>query len=368
MFPLMKESVECFLQNFQDNEEKVIEIELKKTANAFIATSSASTYFGIDISSLKKLKDFLLTLGGMFTFGQGILHDFNYLIYAYAPVIAPLFGISSIIKKDAKQYFIKTLEDGLTRENNDIHRPDLIGLWIQKQKEEYDESFGENMKKKKTDLNRLNIVSQLCMFLLNSLDGSVTVLNFALYELAMNPDVQKKLIEEIDEINSQEIEPSYNIISGLQYMDMVISETMRKWPAIIVMERRCTKPYTINAKLPDEVPIHLDVGDIIIAPLYAIQMDPEYFPDPEKFDPERFSPSNRNDIKPYTYLPWGAGPRNCNGGKFALAQLKLFIFQLLSNFELVATESTPKNIKLLKKPGKLEPEEPVIVGLKRRKF
>jgi cytochrome P450 len=77
----------------------------------------------------------------------------------------------------------------------------------------------------------------------------------------------------------------------------------------MVVDRRCVKTYT----LPAEPHCTLKPGDGVYIPIYALHHDPDYFPDPEKFDPERFSDENKGNINPFAYLPFGSGPRNCIG-------------------------------------------------------
>jgi cytochrome P450 len=81
------------------------------------------------------------------------------------------------------------------------------------------------------------------------------------------------------------------------------------YPPVIMIERMCVKSYT----LPTEPSFTLKPRDMVLVPIYALHHDPDYFPDPEKFDPERFSDDKNGIIKNYTYLPFGSGPRNCIG-------------------------------------------------------
>lgn len=79
----------------------------------------------------------------------------------------------------------------------------------------------------------------------------------------------------------------------------------------MALDRLCTKKYTIENKYGQKHVIN--EGDIIWIPVYPIHRDPQYYPDPLKFDPERFNDNNDTYIQPYTYIPFGAGPRNCIG-------------------------------------------------------
>ena len=81
-------------------------------------------------------------------------------------------------------------------------------------------------------------------------------------------------------------------------------------------------------------------GGIVTLPIYHMHHDAKFWREPEKFDPSRFLPENRAKIVPYTYIPFGGGPRNCIGMKFALAVAKLALANLIFNFNLSATRNT----------------------------
>lgn len=147
---------------------------------------------------------------------------------------------------------------------------------------------------------------------------------------------------------------------------MVISETLRKWPPVVTLERSCVKPYTIPATRPNESAVHLKVNDIIWLPSVAIQRDPKYYPEPDKFDPERFNDENKHQIKPFVYNPFGYGPRNCIGSRFALMETKTVFFHLLSKCDLVIVEETIVPLKINKKIFSLGAEDGVTLGFKPR--
>lgn len=102
-------------------------------------------------------------------------------------------------------------------------------------------------------------------------------------------------------------------MASINYYYYFILETLRKWPPGIALERRCLNNYTIQPELPDEKPLVIEKDISIIIPVVGIHRDPKYFPNPDKFDPERFSEENKPNIVPGSYLPFGAGPRSCIG-------------------------------------------------------
>lgn len=76
------------------------------------------------------------------------------------------------------------------------------------------------------------------------------------------------------------------------------------------LARICVKPYTFK-----DTNFTLEKGITVLIPSIAVGRDPDHFPDPERFDPERFSPENKANVNPYSYLPFGEGPRNCIGSE-----------------------------------------------------
>jgi cytochrome P450 family 9 len=109
----------------------------------------------------------------------------------------------------------------------------------------------------------------------------------------------------------------------------------------------CVKDYQYDY---DGKKFTIEKGKFFMIPIHGFHHDPQYFPEPEKFDPERFSPENRHNIDPDTYLPFGVGPRNCIGSRFAIMEVKTIIYYLMVNFQLCPSEKTQIPLKLMKKP------------------
>ena len=99
--------------------------------------------------------------------------------------------------------------------------------------------------------------------------------------------------------------------------------------------------------------------------VYVIHHNEEYYPSPEKFKPERFLPENRDQIKPFTYLPFGSGPRNCVGMRFALLEAKLALAKIITKYKFVKSKSTQVPLTFLPNRAILTPKS-IIVGVERR--
>lgn len=164
---------------------------------------------------------------------------------------------------------------------------------------------------------------------------------------------------------------------------MKILETFRKWTPGFQADRVCVRQYTISPVKPDELPLTIPEGTQILIPIRAIHFDPKYFPNPDRFDPDRFSEENKHNIIPGSYFPFGVGPRNCIGintpavdtthiydifvgSRFALLELKVMAVYLLSKFEIVVTKKTRLPIRFSRSSGQPAPEGGYWVGFKKR--
>lgn len=105
--------------------------------------------------------------------------------------------------------------------------------------------------------------------------------------------------------------------------------------------RESAEEYTIP-----ETDIIIPKETQLIIPVYAIHHDPDIYPESEIFDPDRFTPENIKSRHPFGFIPFGDGPRNCIGMRFALLELRIALAELLINFKFTVNEKTDKNLKL----------------------
>ncbi|KAI5737138.1 hypothetical protein M8J76_010374 [Diaphorina citri] len=202
------------------------------------------------------------------------------------------------------------------REQNNIKRNDFINIMME-------------LKKTDPDITEELITAQCFLFFLAGFDTSSTVLTFSLYELAKNKSIQSKLRNEINDTKAKYGgELTYESYNEMPLLDKVIKESLRMYTPLSQLERVAGRPY----QLPN-TDIVVDKGTKMFIPLYGLHHDPEIYPNPDVFDPERFAPENADNIPNYAYLPFGEGPRNCIGKRFALLQLKSGLAHSLSNFE-----------------------------------
>uniref|UniRef100_A0A2K5M103 Cytochrome P450 3A n=1 Tax=Cercocebus atys TaxID=9531 RepID=A0A2K5M103_CERAT len=202
-------------------------------------------------------------------------------------------------------------------------------------------------------LSDLELVAQSIIIIFAAYDTTSTTLPFIMYELATHPDVQQKLQEEIDAVLPNKAPVTYDALVQMEYLDVVVNETLRLFPVVSRVTRVCKKDIEISG-------VFIPKGLAVMVPIYALHHDPKYWTEPEKFCPERFSKKNKDSIDPYRYIPFGAGPRNCIGMRFALTNIKLAVIKALQNFSFEPCEETQIPLKLNNLPI-LQPEKPIVL-------
>ncbi|XP_012878861.1 PREDICTED: cytochrome P450 3A13 [Dipodomys ordii] len=182
-------------------------------------------------------------------------------------------------------------------------------------------------------LSDLELAAQSIIFIFAGYETTSLTLSFAMYLLALHPDVQKKLQEEVDRTLPNKAPVTYDAVMEMEYVDMVVNEVLRLYPIAGRLERACKADVEISG-------VVIPKNTVVMVPTYALQRDAKYWPEPEEFRPERFSKKNKESINPYIYMPFGAGPRNCIGMRFALMNIKLALVRLMQNFSFQPCKET----------------------------
>ncbi|KAM9650210.1 thromboxane-A synthase isoform 1-T1 [Trichechus inunguis] len=200
------------------------------------------------------------------------------------------------------------------------------------------------------------IVGQAFIFLIAGYEIVTNTLSFATYLLAIHPDCQEKLLREVDRFYEKHAVLEYHTLQeGLPYLDMVIAETLRLYPPAFRFTRESAKDCELlGQRIPAGAVLEMAVG--------ALHRDPEYWPQPEAFDPERFTAEARRRRRPFTYLPFGAGPRSCLGVRLGLLEVKLTLLRVLRKFRFQACAETQVPLQLESKSA-LAPKNGVYIKI-----
>jgi cytochrome P450 len=146
------------------------------------------------------------------------------------------------------------------------------------------------------------------------------------YLLSQHPDVEAKLHAELDAVLGSGL-PTAEDVPRLRYAEMVLAESMRLYPPSWALARFVTDDWEVG----DYV---LPAGSVVIMSQYTMHRDPRYFPDPSRFDPDRWTPEARAARPHFSYFPFGGGPRRCLGEGMAWVECILLLATLAQRWSL----------------------------------
>lgn len=385
MFDLMREAAQGFAEftNSKVNSDGLYEVQPKSFFSRMTVDVLTTCAFGFRVDSLNEPNNAVyLNIKKMFDMsGSDPRAILKFIFIMAAPKLAEKFGIG-FTPSDTASFFKKMLIDMLNdRKRSGTFRPDVIQLLLQSvqgQLKHDEESSGEKLKEfaaveeseiGKSQVKRtwsdLELAAQCFLFFIAGFETSSTALTFAAYELLMNVDVQDRLFEEIQDTKRKlDGKPiTYEVLRDMEYLDAVINEVLRIHPPVVVMDRVCNKTTQINTVSGES--FFIPEKSLVWFPVYALHHHYKYFPNPEKFDPERFLGANKEKILPSTFLPFGVGARACIGSRFALMQMKSILFHLLADFSIEYGEKTMIPLRYAK-GFNIIPDKEFYVDLKKR--
>lgn len=183
--------------------------------------------------------------------------------------------------------------------------------------------------------------------------GSAT--SWALFAIGNYPEIQDLIHQELEEVFGDSKEPAtLKDLAQLKYLDRVIKESLRMYPTVTAISREVTQ----EVKHGDVV---IPQGVSVIIYTYGLHHNEKFWPNPERFDPDRFLPENMKDRHPYAYIPFSAGPRNCIGQRFAQIEEKMILTAILRKWR-VKSHKTPSQIRMYNAII-LKPEEGIHIYL-----
>lgn len=349
MFDIMKQHSAVLISSMKKKADKDEPLELKEFFGPYSMDVVTSTAFSVDIDSLNNPSDpFVTNIKKMLKFDF-----FNpiFLTVAFFPFMGPILEKLefSFFPASVTDFFYAALQKiKIDREGSKQKtRVDFLQLMIDSQQ--------NNDSKQDKGLTDHEILSQAMIFLFAGYETTSSSLTFLSYNLATNPQVMKKLQEEVDATFPNKAPIQYQELMQMEYLDCVINESLRLFPIASRLERVAKASVEINGFV-------IPKGMVVVVPTWPMHRDPEIWPEPEKFKPERFSKENKETIDPYSYMPFGAGPRNCIGMRFALVVMKLAIVEILQRYSFSVCKETEIPFEL-DIQGLLQPKRPIKLKL-----
>ncbi|XP_059612807.1 probable cytochrome P450 6a23 [Phlebotomus argentipes] len=314
MFPIIAGISQELQKVFLEEAAKDSSIEVKNLLARFNTDVIGNCAFGLECNSLKDPKTEFRRYGIM-AIRRNTFDGLKQAFLLAFPKVGKFFDMM-LTNPEVASFYIRVVRETVEhREKNNIQRNDFMNLLI-------------GLKNSESESERLTVVelaAQSFMFFLAGFETSSTAMMYCLYELALNPDIQEKTREHINQVlQKHNNEFTYEAMMDMTYLEQVVNETLRKYPFVTNLLRICTKDYQIpNSK------VTIKKGTRIFVPIYGLHHDPEYYPNPDKFDPERFTKEAIASRPQCTYIPFGDGPRVCIGMRFGLMQVRIGLAAIL---------------------------------------
>jgi len=165
-------------------------------------------------------------------------------------------------------------------------------------------------------------------------ETSSNALSWTLYLLAKNPNILAKLRTEVQAVLGNQTHPNFADLRNMPYTKQIIEEGMRLYPpAYAVGRENIEKDEILGQTIPK--------NSVFLLSIYALHRDPTYYPNPEKFDPDRFAPEQVKQRPSLAYMPFGAGPRMCIGNHFAMMEMQLILVMMVQQFDFELLDDKP---------------------------
>jgi len=339
MSPLIQESCERLRNKMAAVSDTGNSVDVWEWFGMFTMEVILATAFSRDISSVSGEEN-PLTRAAASVFqsgrsGSSLVAERLTMILSHFPWCVPVLRYLARRTRQAQSWdyleetALKLIEDrrnAMTTTGSTAQ--DLLQLML----EAHDENAGT---KSRAYLSNDEIVAAVITFILAGYDTTSNALSYTAYLLALNPTIQDRLIREINEYYDANPDSSlYDAAENIEYVTMVLYESLRMYPPVPSINRECNETCAVTDELV------IEKGVDITFPIFLLHHNPEYWPNPDKFDPERFNPNNKQSYPTFAYLPFGEGPRNCIGKRLALLEAKMALVAILKDLHFKRTSDT----------------------------
>ncbi|CAD7080009.1 unnamed protein product [Hermetia illucens] len=336
MFPMVLEVANRFIDLLNPIVAEGSVVEIRDLLMRFTIDVSGTIIYGIECNSMKD-PDTEFRLKGRRIFNNPRHGELARLFMETFPEMARILRMKQFAD-DVTDFFMKIIRQTIEyRESNDVHRNDFMDLLIQLKNtgtlEGHDGQIGK--------ISDEEIAAQAFIFFAGGFETTASTMGFVLYALCLNQEIQDRVRKEIgDVIEEHGGKFTYDAMMSMKYLHRVVDETLRIYSQATYLFRKVAHDYAI----PGSKTV-LEKDTVVIIPVAGFNIDPEIYPNPEVFDPDNFLPERIAQRDPFTYMPFGEGPRNCIGSRLAKMVTYAGLVTLLQNYRFKPSEKTPVPIE-----------------------
>lgn len=368
MIRIIKECSKVVIQIIKMESAKNNSVDVLRIYGAFTMDVIANAAFSVKINSHNDPENIFVKMA------QKIFHapfGLKNVIFVLMPKVLKLFR-KTTFDTSANDFFKRTTFEIIEeRKKTKSTRDDFLQMLLDtaneaakegKLEETTDElttnygdaainrSYFKGSVTKKLSMDEL--VAQCVIFFIAGYHTTMTSLGVTTHLLARHQHEQDRVFKEICEVLKKTGgELTYESLHELKHLDNCISESIRIYSPFSRIERTADSDYSLG-----DTGLTIPKGMIVGIPIYAMHRDPKFFPEPEKFIPDRFTAEGREKQIPYSYLPFGAGPRNCLGMRFALMELKVCLVHVFSTFHVQLSKDSKVPLEFIRGLGILSPK------------
>lgn len=305
----MNKAGKLFIKHLKTQEENKKEVDILKDLELFSMTCLADVGFGVDANCFEYPDNAFLK------HGKGLMEMWRFLMLVFFPGLMKWLRISVFNPKHAKHFEKLCHKVVEQRKASKIEMNDIL----------------DNLIRAEEDCSLMTpdmMFRTMIQFFTDGFEGFSRISSIIVYLITVHPEVQDKMLEEMEDVLGDREEVTEEDTRNLFYLEQVISEALRMCPVMFTY-RECGKPYQV----PGTQHV-IPQGTRLILPIAGLHYDPDIWGDPEVFRPERFSSENKGSIPSGAYQPFGFGPRQCIGFNLMKMELKVLLCHLVKNFRI----------------------------------
>nr|WIM33114.1 putative cytochrome P450 monooxygenase [Megalurothrips usitatus] len=297
------------------------EVDVSSLLSRFATDIIGSVAFGIQCNCLRDENNEFLAMSRQI-FQQTPAQFVRFLLDSLHPKLGRLLPFK-IMFNSVHNFFITLMRDTVKyREENKVERNDFVQLMMQLR----DQDLANADPLNHMELTPGVMAAQGFIFFIAGLESTSNTIAYCLSKLAQDPALQDRVAGEVrDVLRQHDGQMTYEALKKMELVNCTALEGLRLWPPVGVLIRKCNETTKVG-----DVLIEKDMPIFIVSD--AMHTDENIFPEPQRFDPDRFSAENRSQRHPYSFLPFGEGPRICIAERFALLEMKLALAVLLRDF------------------------------------